>query len=185
MDRPWNDLLLRLIANEKLKTIGVPITIHIIGFSTNKADNIDIWERMVTIKDRSSINDELIDQWKIKSSDKLFSSRLFAADVGISHRHFTAAVSTLASMRPHVEHEVSGHIDELLAGGPRAWQEAAKTWNLMLDAAAGSLSPGYTAAALEKQQRIREARPIITMPTVTKNKSTKQDTQGGDDNEHA
>jgi len=185
MDRPWNDLILRLIASKIINTNGIPATLYIIGFSTNKADNIDVWERMITLQNCSDGDIELIDQWKRKSSDKPFSFRLFASDAGMSHRIYISAVNTIVSMRPHVENEVSGHIDELLEGGVGAWQEAAKTWDPMLDAAAGSLSPGFTTAALEKQQHIRHAGPNITPPTITTNKSSEQDTQGGDDNEHA
>jgi hypothetical protein len=65
----------------------------------------------------------------------------------------------LDAVRPQVEATVSGSMAELIAANGDAWEQAAREYSPMMVAVAKSLSPGYTAAALERRRQIAAARP--------------------------
>jgi len=178
MDRPWNDLMTRLLDNGIVERFGAPITLHIIGFSSNKADNIDVWERTLEIREINESSAELLAQWKTRSMDKAFTYRMAMPEERKSQRSFTREAKTIAAMRPYVEHEVSSRLDEIMAGGTAAWQEAARIWDPLLAAAARSLAPGFTTAAVEKRRRILNARPYIQPPK--ENSVNQEDTSQGE-----
>ena len=68
-------------------------------------------------------------------------------------------LSAVAAVRPQAERTVSGRIDQLIAQGGDAWQEAAQEYRPLMAAVAKSLSPGYTSASLRSRQEIAAVKP--------------------------
>ncbi|MGD0011288.1 MAG: type I-E CRISPR-associated protein Cse1/CasA [Terriglobia bacterium] len=68
-------------------------------------------------------------------------------------------LSAVAAVRPQAEATVSGKIDEMIAEGGKAWEEAAQEYRPLMAAVAKSLSPGYTTASLRRRQEIAAVKP--------------------------
>jgi hypothetical protein len=71
----------------------------------------------------------------------------------------------LDAIRPHVEAQVSEKAGELAAHGSDAWEHAANEYAPMMAAVAKSLSPGFTAAALQRRREIASLKPDMRPKT--------------------
>ncbi|MCX6344359.1 MAG: hypothetical protein NT018_04710, partial [Armatimonadetes bacterium] len=67
--------------------------------------------------------------------------------------------AAIASIRPEVEDRVSANVSALLEGGDDSWQEAAAEYAPMMEIIAGSFSPGFTTAALQRRSDIASELP--------------------------
>jgi CRISPR type I-E-associated protein CasA/Cse1 len=188
MDRPWPDLLARMIETRKEGTLLV------VGFATNKAKNVDVWERIVELQATASAAEATvrgIRKWKaqgdlLEKETCLEMSKVRKCKAQgdlleketCLERSKVLCSTALAAIRPHVEASVSGKIGELLGGGEKAWEEAAREYSPLMGAVAQSLSPGYTTAALEGRKRIESVRPCVRMKAERARKPGP--TNGGD-----
>jgi hypothetical protein len=164
MDHPWPDLLARIVETGKTTPLLV------IGFATNKAKNVDVWERIIDMPSTGPIPKmaaPLIRQWQEKGKE-------MEKKVGRSKVEGPAFIT---SVRPHIEGRVSAKAGELIIGGEDAWEQAAREYGPMMAAIAKSLSPGYTTAALQRRNQIADAKPNMRPNTTTKKSSRKK---GGD-----
>jgi hypothetical protein len=171
MDKPWPDLLARIIETGKLSCRGKPTSLLIVGFATDNAKNIDVWERTIEVPLDSTIRGasaSLLARWQ-KEAFNLTRATLPRNDKASKRKH-AEIPPALASIRPHVESRVSAKLRELLAGGDTAWQEAAKEYGPMMDAIAQSLSPGFTTAAVQWRNQIASAIPDMGPKTKTAQK---------------
>jgi hypothetical protein len=151
MDRPWPNLLARLSVK------GAQVPLLVVGFATNKAKNVDVWERTVPVPSIRSIPDDLlscIGDWE--DEGKRLEKRVA--------RSKKAATAAIAAIRPHVEARVSENVGDLLAGKDGAWQEAADEYRPMMKVIARSLAPGFTTAALRRRRDIAGALPDMGPP---------------------
>ena len=154
----------------------------IVGFASGKNKYFEASQHtfppLVEVQNASN----MLEQWS-HSGDSLaknLQNRLKKMETAPRRQHNDIA-GTIASMRPYIEHELSVRIDELLAGGSEAWQEAAATWDPLLKAAAKSLAPGFTTAALERQRVIMNARPVINPAPPHGNETLQPKKQGGEE----
>lgn len=146
MDRPWPDVLAGIVETGKQGTLLV------VGFATNKAKNVDVWERIIDLPSTGSIPETavpLLKKW-------LEEGRRLEKHMGRSKIEGPAVIAVL---RPDVEGRVSAKAGELIAGEDDAWEQAAREYGPMMEMIARSLSPGFTTAAVQRRQQIASVRP--------------------------
>lgn len=85
--------------------------------------------------------------------------------------------SVVASIRPHVESEVSENASALITAGDDAWEQASCEYGPLMTAVAKSLSPGFTASAVQRRKQISSVKPDMREQT---NKPRKSRKKGGD-----
>jgi hypothetical protein len=149
MDRPWPDLVARLLET------GNPTTLLVVGFATNKAKNIDVWERSIDMRANAPVSDVAtasVRNWRLQG---------WALEKRIQKivRSEVEGAAFIAAIRPEVESTVSDKAAELISGSGDAWNRAACEYTPMMKAVARSLSPGYTTAALRRRQVIADLKP--------------------------
>jgi len=152
MDRPWPYLLSNMLEAGKIGPGIRPISLFVVGFATDKAKNIDVWERIIAVPSSEISLDtakSMILQWQQEGN--LLDKRIPRPDTG------TTAI--IASIRPEVEGKVSGKVDELLAKGESVWVEAAREYRPMMAALAHSLSPGFTSESVQRRNHIGNLLP--------------------------
>ncbi|HPS00673.1 MAG TPA: type I-E CRISPR-associated protein Cse1/CasA [Candidatus Sumerlaeota bacterium] len=163
MDRPWFDLLTRMIEMGKLSSQNQSLRFLLVGFATDKAKNIDVWERTLVLPVEFSPSEVFsiqIEQWK-KGNWYLEKS------LGRSKTNGPAAISTI---RPHVENQVSDRLSDLLGGGEEAWRLAAEEYRPLMKSLARSLSPGFTTEAVALRRKIARTVPDMTPKAETPEK---------------
>ncbi|MGA8571610.1 MAG: type I-E CRISPR-associated protein Cse1/CasA [Desulfobaccales bacterium] len=155
MDRPWPDLLAHIVETGKSST-----SLLVVGFATNKAKNVDVWERIIDLPSRESISKiaaPSIRQWQAKGKE-------LEKQIG---RSKVEGLAIITFIRPHVEGLVSAQASELITGGEDAWEQAARQYSPMMAAVAKSLSPGCTTAALQRRKQIAGVKPHMRPSTKT------------------
>jgi len=171
MDRPWPDLLARMLEAGKFGPGKRSAAFLIVGFATDQAKNIDVWERLIALTSSELSRDtatSMILQWQKQASQ-------LGRRISGSKTEGTAA---LAAVRPHVEGRVSGKVGDLLAGDANAWDRAAAEYRPMMDMIAQSLSPGFTTAAVQRRKEIANVLPDMRpQPEAAKKTGRKK---GGD-----
>lgn len=150
MDRPWPDLVARIVETGKAD-LG-PASLFIVGFATNKALNIDVWERTISMS--STVPDKargplMARQWYREGS-------WLEKRTGRSEAEGKAAIT---GVRPHVEDGVSGKIGDLLAGDEAAWTDVANEYRPLMETLSKSLSPGFTTSAVARRRQIANVAP--------------------------
>ncbi len=156
MDRPWPDLLAQIIKMIETDSESEPSSFLIIGFATNKAKNIDVWERTIGIPaDRTkwqTTATSMLSQWHKQGSSL---EKIMRKNEGAPF---------VASIRPYVENLISAQITLLLDKDPAAWKQAAREYQPMMSMLAKSLAPGITTAAITKRHEIANAVPNMQTP---------------------
>lgn len=173
MDRPWPDLLNQVLQSKKFACVERPVCLFVVGFASDKAKNIDVWERTVTIPPLSLLDGEseqVVIQWLLEGNK--IARRVRKRD------KFQECIATLSSVRPDVEHRVSQTLDELIAGDDQAWQRAAQQYRPMMEVVAGSLSPGVTTKAVKRRRYIAKVLPDMRPRAESSNKPKRK--KGGD-----
>ncbi len=149
MDRPWPDLVARLLET------GRSTNLLVVGFATNKAKNIDVWERSMDMRTKPSASEAApasVKKWRIQGW-------ALEKKLGRVGRSEAAGAAFAAAIRPHIEAKVSENAGELIAGGDEAWEKATREYSPMMAAVARSLSPGYTTSAVERREEIANLKP--------------------------
>ena len=159
MDRPWHALFARLAETNRLHSGNMGQHVLLVGFSTSKAKNIDVWERTIAFECTESRpkTASLIGQWQ----DEGFrlTRRLRPRTEKKTGRNHVEIPSALAVVRPHVEHRVSAKAGELLSESETSWDEAAREYRPMMEVIAKSLSPGFTVSAIQRRREIANTLP--------------------------
>jgi len=171
MDRPWPALLARLVETGKFGFGNKSTSLLIVGFATDQAKNIDVWERTIIIPPAASLSNasgSLLEQWR--KEGWLLEKR--------TGRSKVEGPAFIAVIRPHVEGKISGNAGELLAGGDAAWEQAANEYRPMMKLIAQSLSPGFTTEAVQRRQQMARLKPNMRPKTETAKKSGRE--KGGD-----
>lgn len=169
MDRPWPDLLCRLLEVKSLGCGSKPRSLLVVGFATNKAKNVDVWERIIHAPPPESNLEKAassIRRWQKENSalgSQLARSRVENAPKtereGRVKRRGNDGRAAISTIRPHVEGIVSADVGKLLAGDDAAWEQAAQEYSPMMEAIAGALSPGFTTKAIVGRNRIANVLP--------------------------
>jgi CRISPR-associated protein Cse1 family len=76
-------------------------------------------------------------------------------------RKHTEIPPVIAGIRPHIENRVFSMADELMAGSDDSWERAAREYSTMMATVAGSLSPGYTTAAVQRRRQLGRVMPDL------------------------
>lgn len=169
MDRPWPNLLASIVETCKSEPRNRPISLYVIGFATDQAKNIDVWERTLCVPSAESIQTSaisLLQQWHSEGG------RL-EKQIGKISRSATEGAATVAAIRPHIEHSVSAKAIELLGGGQDAWEQVAHDYRPMMAVLARSLSPGFTAEAVQRRKQIASMAPDMR-PRAERTKKTRR-----------
>lgn len=173
MDRPWPNLLARIVETSKFVPGNRSTSLHIIGFATDQAKNIDVWERTLRVPSAESIQDtatSLLHQWHSEGG------RLEKQVEKISRSEIEGAAA-ITAIRPHVEDGVSAKAGELLAGADDAWEQAARNYRPMMAVIAKSLSPGFTSAAVQRRGQIASVVPDM-LSKAAQTKKTRRKKRG-------
>jgi CRISPR type I-E-associated protein CasA/Cse1 len=171
MDRPWPDLLARIVETVKFGSAEKPVSLLVVGFATDQAKNIDVWERTVCARKTEPTQQTtatIMRKWQ--KEGRRLENRIGRSKV--------AGVAAVAAVRPHVENRVSAKARELASGSEDAWQQAAVEYAPLMSMIARSLSPGFTTAALERRKQITSAIPDMRPRTKTTQKQGRK--KGGD-----
>ncbi len=171
MDRPWPYLLSNMLEAGKMGTGISPISLFVVGFATDKAKNIDVWERNIAVPSSGISLDtakSMILQWQQEGN--LLDKRIPRPDTG------TTAI--IGSIRPEVEGKVSAKAGELLTGGDGAWEEAAREYRPMMEAISKSLSPGFTSESVQRRNHIANLLPDMRRKTEPAKKPSRK--KGGE-----
>ncbi len=160
MDKPWPRLLTRLMESGKFSHPERHTTISIVGFATDKAKYIDVWERNISIPPipNTEYTIATVTAWNdaaIKLPGRL-SARAKSVEVK----------SAVNSIRPHVEHKVSARMKELLSGEEHI-MDATGEYTPMLRAIAASISPGYRVQQVRRRMRIADTVPTVQLSNDT------------------
>ena len=172
MDRPWPELVARLLETHTFGCGEKPVSVLVVGFATDKAKNVDVWERTIRLSPAARETAvPSVRQW-YKGGART-DSRSPAG--GAKHvRKHVEIPPTLYAIRPHIESQVSMNVGELLVGGDDAWQQAAGEYRPLMEIVAKSLSPGYTTAALSRRREIGVVTPDMRPKTETAKRSSRK-----------
>ena len=164
MDKPWASLFMEVGSSTKFRCNSETVRLLIVGFATDKAKNIDVWERICEVPFCASAAESpgsaaaaKITTWNDES--RRLPGRMKPRGSKSDGDEFVAA---LASIRPHVEAQVSANIADLLAEPESAWPRAVDEYHRMLPVVAGSLAPGFTTRAVQRRNQIAGALPDMT-----------------------
>jgi CRISPR type I-E-associated protein CasA/Cse1 len=152
MDRPWPDLLARIVETGGFGSEKKAPSLFIVGFATDQAKNIDAWERTIAVPPGKPIREmsaSLLQQWR-KEGWRM-EKRIGRSEVEGS--------ATMAAIRPDIEGRVSAKAGELIVGDDEGWQQAAEEYRPMMGMIAESLSPGFTAAAVQGRRHVIGVKP--------------------------
>jgi CRISPR type I-E-associated protein CasA/Cse1 len=160
MDRPWPNLFSRITQTGKFVSREKSTSILVVGFATDKAKNVDVWERTIDLLPSESIQanaTSFLRHWHNEGG------RLENETASIL-RSGAMGTSTIATIRPNIENTVSAKAQELVCG-TYGWEQAAGEYCTMAHAIAKSLSPGFTTAALQRRQKIACVGPNMRLTT--------------------
>ncbi len=160
MDRPWPDLLARMVESGFFGSEDKARSFLLVGFATDQAKNIDVWERTVVVRSGASVRKTsaaILSQWQ-KEGSRL-ARKLRPPSEKKSSRKYVEISASLASIRPHVEGRVAERMDELLTNADSAWERAAQEYHRMTEVVAKSISPGFTVGAMQRRRQIAHAAP--------------------------
>jgi hypothetical protein len=152
MDRPWAQLLADIVESDRFTLPDRSVRVLAVGFATNQAKNVDVWERNVELPPAGAVPAaarQTLLQWHGQGKE---------LEYRVS-RSRSAGAAALASVRPHVEDAVSRRSAALLTGAGGAWDEAASLYGPMIGAVASALSPGVSTEALLRRRYISGAIP--------------------------
>lgn len=164
MDKPWPEFISELFLSDKFINEEESTNLHIVGFATDKAKNVDVWERTIIVnptKDACSDISDLAKTWRNegRSIERQMASK------------YTGSKEHLAAARPNIEHRVSENLDHMIAEDKEFFQEAAKQYTPMMKILAKSLSPGASLSAAFKRQQILRTTPRVTPKKASVDKS--------------
>ena len=129
------------------------VHVWIVSFSTVKNDKyLEATENLITLPNLNSIFPESIkkiERWQKEGSSLTRKPKIKRVETP----------QLVAAIRPHVESIVSTRAGELIAGTDEGWEQAAAEYRPMMKMIAKSLSPGFTAAAVQRRRAIAELVP--------------------------
>jgi len=162
LDRPWATLMAALLSSDKHRCVSGTTRLMVVGFATDQAKNIDVWERICTLPPCASGQSsdpagEAITIWN--EQGRKIPWRMKPKNSESDGSQFVSAV---ASIRPHVEARVSSNLADLLSQPEKAWPKAVDEYRQILPAVAGSLAPGFTVKATRRRGEIARALPDMT-----------------------
>jgi len=154
----------------------------IVGFASDQNKYFEAYEDTISSLDSAVHASNELEQWSKQGAllGDTLKNRLKALE-NAPKRRYTDVLATVATVRPHAEHEAGDRIDELLSDGVESWQETAKVYDPLLKAIADSLAPGFTTAALERQRVILAARPHIEPKQLQDTDGEQVKKQGGEE----
>jgi len=155
MDRPWPDLLTHIAETNKFTAGNKTALLLVVGFATNKALNIDVWERTIALPPGTSIPErpaELLQQWRQQGWR-------MEKQIARVVRSEAEGAAVAATIRPHIEGRISAKAGELIVGTEETWEQAAREYRPIMKMIARSLSPGVTTAAVERRREIASMLP--------------------------
>lgn len=169
MDKPWAPLFKGICESPISQPYQTAFRLLIVGFATEKAKNIDVWERTCIMPHPGLADaqaDGSVEKFSIwqDEGNKLF-VRLKPKDSKKVRELDAVAVTAI---RPHIESRVSAEVSDLLTQPNSAWPKAVDKYRQMLPTIAKSLAPGFTTRAVQRQNQISIALPDMTRKSKSK-----------------
>jgi len=152
MDRPWMDLLADAIKSESLPIQPGDHSLLIVGLATDKAKNIDLYEREITLAESLEPGIELADLLR-GFRKKVYGLR------GRVTRSKSLAASMVTSICPDAEAHRGADVQRLLCGCPEAWRDAQEAYGPAILALIDALQPDHTVASERRRRHLANIRP--------------------------
>ncbi len=164
-DRPWTTLL-----NYFLETnLNPPQNFLIVGFASDQAKHIDIWERILKIPklDNSENNAQFQKEWDeaIKKIPNLIKNSKRKKNLNEQ--------IIIRIIRPHIEKQISSNLSSIIDGTIQPWDFASSEFKKVMPILAKSLTPGFLSADIDKQTKIASFVPIFKSTNNQKSKKLK------------
>lgn len=179
MDKPWASLFMEVGSSTKFHCNSETICLLIVGFATDKAKNIDVWERICEVPFCASAG---ADAPGIAGAIKIWNEQGAKIPFRMKPRNSNSRgvefASATTAIRPHVESRVSANVTDLLTQPESAWPQAVDEYRRMMPVIAQSLAPGFTTRALQRRNQIASALPDMTAKPAPKPKPKPK--KGGD-----
>lgn len=154
MDRPSWDLMAALSPKAGQRLL-------VVAFATDKAKNIDVWERRLVLPKQSPSDCYLA--WVSKLRNILRDTAGRGSSSRKKQKDFVEIMTSLG--RPDVEHRVAEKLLSLAEknadAGQDAWQDACQAYGVLGGILGRSLAPGVTSRALHKRRDLSSALPEI------------------------
>jgi len=152
-----------MVETGKLTRRTKPTSVLVVGFATDKAKSIDVWQRTVDVFSTESVTDTVAD---LKERWQKENWRIEKALVRSKYQGKAA----IAAVRPDIEDRVFAKVGDLLTGGEEAWERAAEEYRPMMKVLAGALSPGFTTEAVSLRRTIATVVPRMRPKTASSEK---------------
>ena len=152
MDKPWDSLFTEANGLDRFIPIAGTACLFAVGFATDNAKNVDVWERTWAIPPATAEDGaravEAIRLWS--NEGKKIAVRL--RPCGPSQRGLAARVAATA-IRPQIESRISSRAADFLSDPVGAGGRASMECRRMAIVAAGSLAPGFTTEAVRRREQ--------------------------------
>jgi hypothetical protein len=165
-DRPWTNLLNYFLNTNQ----NLPQNFLVVGFASDQAKHIDIWERTLTISNIAQNESQAVFLKKWDEAVKKIPSliRDFRRKTNLNER------SIVRGIRPHIENEISSNLIPIIDGKIQPWEFACTEYNKLMPSVASSLSPGFTCIQMKKRNAISETIPTLELKKDKKSKKIKE-----------
>jgi len=173
----WTKIVAGILGGQRANDVS---SAWVVGFSTVQNDKyLEAMEWLIPFPysahhDQASI--AKFERWQKEGSNLVRKLRSLCKEK-LPRKHIEIP-PVLSAIRPHVEGRVSTKMGELLAGGDNAWERAASEYRPMMEMIAQSLSPGSTAAAVQRRKQIANVLPDMRPKTESGKKPGRKN--GGD-----
>ncbi len=163
LDKPWASLFTEIISSNTYRHDSRPTRLLLVGFATDKAKNIDAWERICVLpadaatKSPRPASATGISIWN--DEGRKLPRRIRPKG---SKSRGGELIAALAAIRPHIESLVSASVTDLLTQPESAWPKAVDEYRRMMPILAKLLAPGFTTRAVQRRNQIASALPDMT-----------------------
>ena len=146
LDKPWAELLSQLVEQNMVPESSGSVWLQIVGFATDKAKNIDVWERTFQFGEGEALPSP--DRVRAWDKDGRQLEKRLCRSQGLGR-------AVTAACRPHVESVVSNSGSDYLLTDDMPQCDASSRYNFLLAASAHSLTPGVSAEAVQERRRVK------------------------------
>ena len=159
-----------LVSLLQTKGMDRPAKLFLVGFSSDKANCVDVWEKTIILTGKTPSDEHLAQIAERPNSLHKMRRQARRGDYRKS-----VGITAVADIIPHVEHRVGAHSGEMVENSGHDWQEADRDYRFFMERIASSLAPEISVAARLEREGLSRRKPWPVKP-----KTTKKPSSGGD-----
>ncbi len=195
MDRPWRDLFKAILDTGRHVSTGKATSLLVVGLATDKAKYIDVWERTIQLRPRSSEEETVcLGVSSLTESPPTMSSKETAITRLTQWQHQVKTLEEIvgrrkgsilgkfaaSSIQPHIEDGLSSKSGEVLNGSSKVWQDAEHQYQFLMKIMARALYPAFTTVALSRQEELISKISIYQKNRAKHDKTTERKRDAND-----